>query len=257
MKLKKIASLALAGALAVSMLAGCGTKTNNNGEPEQPSASATSIVDAVNDGQSALNKAKITFTADANLDNTLSRIAGKLGVSTAVSNMNTNLQNLYGLKYVQPGNEWWTNAGLGLTIDTGALVSGMSTADHAEFGRVLTGNVQYDNHFSQTGSNAKKAGSEDGREYTVYAVMKYDGASYPTEEAVANTVAKQVDAFAAKLAATSNLGTDGKLNVTAPNKYYAYTYTGNASMVAVPQTDGTTDYIVVIVVNQSIAAKAV
>lgn len=251
MKLKKIASLALAGALAVSMLAGCGTKTNNNGEPEQPSASATSIVDAVNDGQSALNKAKITFTADSKLDEVVGRIADQLGKGVSADAVRNNLQNLYGLKVVEP-QVGWINAGM--TVDTTALFGGNS---HVQAGRVLNGNVQYAANWSTTGSNAGKAGSEDGREYTVYAVMKYEGSTYPTKEAVANTVAKQVNNFAAELDATSDLNADGKLNVAAPNKYYAYTYTGNASMVAVPQTDGTTDYIVVIVVNQSIAEKAV
>ena len=51
MKLKKIASLALAGVMAVSMLAGCeGGKGNNNNNPDngQPVITTTPVVDAVN-----------------------------------------------------------------------------------------------------------------------------------------------------------------------------------------------------------------
>ena len=68
MKLKKIASLVLAGLMAVSMLAGCGdnSSSNNNGTVVEP-GNSTIIVDAANDAQDPANKVKVTFTSDAKL----------------------------------------------------------------------------------------------------------------------------------------------------------------------------------------------
>ena len=71
MKLKKIASLALAGIMAVSMLAGCSGNTDS-GDGNTVKPAETAIVAAVNDGQSAANKVKIEFTSDAKLDAALS-----------------------------------------------------------------------------------------------------------------------------------------------------------------------------------------
>ena len=72
MKLKKIASLALAGIMAVSMLAGCSNGENNNGgnsgdDNTVITPSTTPVVDAVNKGQDVTNDVKITFTADSKL----------------------------------------------------------------------------------------------------------------------------------------------------------------------------------------------
>ena len=71
MKLKKIVSLALAGVMAVSMLAGCANNGGNGGndsgkEPvTQPAA--------FNDAQSSTNKAKVVFSNDASLDAALAK----------------------------------------------------------------------------------------------------------------------------------------------------------------------------------------
>ena len=70
MKLNKVLALALSGIMAVSMLAGCSNNTNGGKDEQVP---ATGIVAAVNNGQSADNKVKITFTADATLDSSLNK----------------------------------------------------------------------------------------------------------------------------------------------------------------------------------------
>ena len=79
MKLKKIASLALAGILAVSMLAGC---QNANVDPEQPNQPEqpvdTSFAADVNDLMSGAHKAVLTFESDATLQSTLNKVAGQL-----------------------------------------------------------------------------------------------------------------------------------------------------------------------------------
>ena len=69
MKLKKIASLALAGIMAVSMLAGCkdGSSSSTTTDPE----TTTGIVAAVNNGQDKTNEVKVNFTSSSALTNAL------------------------------------------------------------------------------------------------------------------------------------------------------------------------------------------
>ena len=69
MKLKKIASLMLAGIMAVSMLAGCKTATEPN-EPTNPVTPVTGVAATVN-GELDKNAKKIQFTDDAVLTGVL------------------------------------------------------------------------------------------------------------------------------------------------------------------------------------------
>ena len=98
MKLKKIASLALAGVMAVSMLAGCSGKGSDGNNSEVVVPSASSIVKAVNDGQKATNKVKVNFTSDSELDAALKRIADTYGISVDESKIEAALENLVDLK---------------------------------------------------------------------------------------------------------------------------------------------------------------
>ena len=79
MKLKKFASLALAGVMAVSMLAGCSGKGNgNDGEPENPVVPTTGVVADADDAVSADEKEDYKFsgfTASTNLDSILKDLA--------------------------------------------------------------------------------------------------------------------------------------------------------------------------------------
>ena len=83
MKLKKIASLMLAGVMAVSMLAGCSGKgnggDNNNGGNTVVEPSTSSIVKAFNDGQDEDNEVKVTFSSDASLDTALKKAIENAG----------------------------------------------------------------------------------------------------------------------------------------------------------------------------------
>ena len=93
MKLKKIVSLALAGVLAVSMLAGCSGKgTGNGGDGEVVIPSDSSIVSAVNNGQSVGNKVKINFTSDDGLDAALAK-----AVTLTEGNLQENVEKLAGI----------------------------------------------------------------------------------------------------------------------------------------------------------------
>src|SRR5699024_12564121 len=72
MKLKKIASLMLAGVMAVSMLAGCSTADvapTPDPDPEEPSATSYSAV--MQNAFESKDIMKIHFTDDSNLDKAL------------------------------------------------------------------------------------------------------------------------------------------------------------------------------------------
>ena len=76
MKLKKIASLALAGIMAVSMLAGC----KDGSSQEEPSSSsqvpaATNVVTYANDALSSAEKGVFTFKSSSELDTILQAAA--------------------------------------------------------------------------------------------------------------------------------------------------------------------------------------
>ena len=83
MKLKKIASLALAGIMAVSMLAGCNGGNGGNGDdvivtPPTDTSFAASVNAELNDKQKAI----LTFESDATLDTALKAVADKFDSAT-------------------------------------------------------------------------------------------------------------------------------------------------------------------------------
>ena len=75
MKLKKIASLMLAGVMAVSMLAGCQTGSNGNGEePEVPAVPSTSdAASSLHDSMIGTARRKSSPVANADLDAALKK----------------------------------------------------------------------------------------------------------------------------------------------------------------------------------------
>ena len=85
MKLKKIASLALAGVMAVSMLAGC-AETNANSTPT-PTPTPTPVSGASSAFAAELNplaSVKITMADDNNLQTALNAAAGNIGSATII-----------------------------------------------------------------------------------------------------------------------------------------------------------------------------
>ena len=79
MKLKKIASLMLAGIMAVSMLAACGEGNTINENPgsssSEPTVQNSAIAEALNDDLSAKQAALLSFSSNAKLASLLNRIA--------------------------------------------------------------------------------------------------------------------------------------------------------------------------------------
>ena len=97
MKLKKIASLMLAGIMAVSMLAGCDGK-GGSGEEENPVVPAeTGVVAYANDALTADQKEIFTYAASADLDAILKDLAS--------STSNFDKDNIHSI-YSQYGEEY-------------------------------------------------------------------------------------------------------------------------------------------------------
>ena len=76
MKLKKIASLALAGVMAVSMLAGCATKGEDNKNENTEVTTTAAVADYVNNLLTDAQKNIVKFQNDADLTAALKKVAG-------------------------------------------------------------------------------------------------------------------------------------------------------------------------------------
>ena len=214
MKLKKIASLMLAGVMAVSVLTACGSNGNtgngNNGnENPDPTPATTSVVDAVNKGQSAANAVKIDFTVNSVGITDTGVVLVEPEVADAIARM-TGLESV-SADYITNG---W--------VDEYGFLTETVDRDQA---------VQYN-------KDAK------GKVYTLFVVGQF---SAWTEEAALNRVAEVADDMIAGLDAHSDVE-----GLKAGEKYYTYGYDGNISMVSVKNLDGRTDYYVAYVVNQTV-----
>ena len=80
MKLKKFASLLLAGVMAASMLAGCQTTSNDQPtQPEEPTTPVTGYSAKLQSELSAIAQDKITFSDSTELNSALEYAAGNVG----------------------------------------------------------------------------------------------------------------------------------------------------------------------------------
>ena len=160
MKLKKIASLALAGVMAVSMLAGCSGNgsngDNNNGGNTVVEPGTSSIVTAFNDGQDKDNKVKVAFSSDASLDAALQKAGKEVGSSAT---------RLSVLRYV-----------VGLMGKSYDSLNDFATAD-TEDGEIV-----------------------DKQSKTMIGVMMFTSANYWTEKDAVSDAARDVDDLIATLA---------------------------------------------------------
>ena len=249
MKLKKIASLALAGVMAVSMLAGCNGGTSNNGTPDDDGGdvvvTTSPVVKAVNDGQTSGNVVKINFTDDSKLNTALQKAVEVYGTDAWPKQIKDAITN---------------NTGLETKSADVKDLEYIDNTDDVDANKVngygfLSNLIKYENISTKGG----KKGDLNGKVYTYMNVNAFTALS---EEAALNYVAQRADAMIAKLAAVSNDATnDGVLDKDAPyevnvdGKYYDYDYTGSISMVSVTTIAGTTTYYVAYVVNQTVTEK--
>ena len=99
MKLKKIASLMLAGVMTVSMLTACGGNANDDTQkPNQPEESvATSYSTMLQSKLSAHANSSITLSDDADLNNALNYAGGYVGHTTIADNF---LRDIFGSRGV-------------------------------------------------------------------------------------------------------------------------------------------------------------
>ena len=241
MKLKKIASLMLAGVMAVSMLTACGSNGNtgngNNGnENPDPTPATTSVVDAVNKGQSAANAVKIDFTVNSELDNALAKAVSVYGND---ADENFTIDNNRPVFISEVAGAITRMTGLE-SVSAGTGASGYTSPNWVDNNGFLTETVDRDQAV-QFNKDAK------GKVYTLFAVKQLSAVW--TEEAALNRVAEKADEMIAGLDAHSDVE-----GLKAGEKYYTYGYgyDGNISMVSVKNLDGTTDYYVAYVVNQTV-----
>ena len=217
MKLKKIASVALAGVMAVSMLAGCkGGSTVVGGNDD---ANVPSIVTAVNDGQKATNDVKINFTSDATLEN-----AAKKAVEMYQDNLSNNLKTAIE-----------QNASLfGTTDDPDDFFGNKGSLMNTGYADGKT--VTYFNGGAVAYSPASDA-------YIMNVAAKI----------VDNLVASLDDTT---LVTEDEADSSNGVNATVEDdKYYDFSYTGKVCLFEYTSSAGVTNYMMAIVIEQTMTEQ--
>ena len=218
MKLKKIASLMLAGVMAVSMLVGCSTKSNEeeNGGTTEVKPTVSNAVTVMNDAQSA-----VKFEANSDFDAALAA-AAKKAAHADVKNAK------YTVALVGTDND--VNKELAKKLDVDANL--INTGDDIWF-------------------NAKRESADKGgRSATVTGlwIVEADGLTEKAAlEQIANDMKGKVDKQNTEKYPETVTLTDGT---------YAATYTGNVSIVTVNTSDkgeSATAYYIAVSVTQTLA----
>ena len=222
MKLKKIASLALAGVMAFSMLTACGNTINEPEQPTQPEQPVdTSFAAAVNDEMSGAHMAVLTFESDATLQSTLNKVAGQLDSRTLTTALTKN-----GFVFGDDAGDFRHLLGIGRT---NSLTTGVNGGEYDPF---LTAAYASYKFFST------KATSKN----TVADLIVVPGNL--TEEGLAEVVA----ANAEKLIDYKRMPNDGVYD----GKEYKYDYTGDIAYTKVDNLSGDfSAYVVAITVTQT------
>ena len=228
MKLKKIASLMLAGIMAVSMLTACGEGKTDPENPDNPVVvPETGIVAAVNNGQNADNDVKITFTSDSTLDAALASAVKAFGEEPKSSDLYTRIMALTGIE----GNMDLISGGM-------HQYNGMLHGDHVA-GEWLA------NHFNEAEDKA------NGDVVTALETVVINSANKLTEEMAMKKLADDIDDKIYDLKATSY----EKGTTKGGQKYCDYSYTGNVSMVKVVKADSTVNYCFAYTITQTTSVK--
>ena len=220
MKLKKIASLMLAGVMAVSMLAGCNgapvddNTDDNNGNVVTP----TSIVTAVNNGQSATNRVKIDFTADAALDSALTKAVKSIGDRWDSTGLNVEMVRLTGNDLIE-NDTFYTGDG------------------NSMFGTAVNPN-------DDPWKNIDGTVIEGMWAMPLMNVMSDKAAAEKAAAKIINEVVAELDDT-----------TYAEGDTVSGEKYCDFSYTGTVSMVSSVENDGTVNYYFAFVITQTTAVK--
>ena len=232
MKLKKIASLMLAGVMAVSMLTACNT-ANNDGDDNQGDDTIVTPVDdsfatAINGELSTAQKNTLTITADSSLEAMLNKVADKFDnhalqitagdivtsfVLDGQSTVPQDARHLMGLK---------DDASLTTAVNNGV------TSSWAPDGWASVQNV---GNFVW-----KYFGKNDSTETTLDFIV-VDGGQ--TEEGLAHEVADQLEA----LMTENRMPGEAVVNT----KDYDYDYTGHVASIKLDNLRGDESFYVVAV----------
>ena len=243
MKLKKIASLALAGVMAVSMLAGCkgnDSSTGNQGTVVVPTTS--DIVTALNNGQTSGNEVKVTFTAANSSIVDALQSAIKYNGSMNATQLQTQV-----LSFVGGSVAGWNDTSLFNTTN------GFYGDDCTESHRLAFEDMAD----PRSGESLSKVPSVTlVKAYAVQKALSKEAAiaSFVNDmdKAIANLKADDVVPVGTK----EKVGNEYWLNTTQP-KYHTYGYTGSVAMASETHADGTTDYYFVMAVTQTVTEKTV
>ena len=229
MKLKKIASLMLAGIMAVSMLAGCSGKTNGEEKPgdDPVVVPETGIVAAVNNGQNADNDVKIDFTSSSTLDALLASAVEAYGEEPDSGELYNRIIDLTGIK----GN-------FDLISDGEHTYNGMT------YGWLVAG-AGHNNVFNEAKDDA------DGDVVTILETKVVNSSQKLSEEMAMKALAEEIDEKVADLKATSY----EKGTTKGGQKYCDYNYTGEVSMVKVVKADSTVNYCFAYTITQTTSVK--
>ena len=207
MKLNKIAALAMAGVMAVSMLAGCSGKGNGNGGDGTVVVDPTSsVVDTVNNNQSVLNKVKITFAADSDLDNALEALVKRNG-NNVLANMD------------------WSNLDWFNLADLEKLI-GVEAGD--------------DDDLMTKWSDPDNRGLKKGA-VVVNTVVKAEPIVAMNDEAAEKMLAKEISDYITERNLTDT--TYDKDKTTVKELYYDFDYEGTVSLVSFEGVGGVTYYV--------------
>ena len=223
MKLKKIVSLALAGVMAVSMLAGCANNGGNGGNDsgkEPVTQPATGVAAAFNDGQAATNKAEVKFVSDSKLDTALAQAIQMNGQKASALSV-------------------WTD----VMYSTGIIPD--TSVDYNSYSGEATA-TQTTNFMTK----ADEDDCKDGMTLSYGGVVKLNSKTnnvYTDKAAV-----KQMAAYINDMVADLDTTTYVKGTTAAGHTFYNFSYDGKASMVSVQNATGDYDYYFVIIVTQTL-----
>ena len=232
MKLKKIASLALAGVMAVSMLTACDTASNNGDDNQGDDTIVTPVDDsfatAINGELNTAEKNTLTITADASLEAMLNKVADKFD--------NHSLQITAG------------DVVTAFVRDTDSTVPQdarhlMGLKDDASLTTAVNGGVASSwapdgwNSVKNAGNYVWKYFGENDSTETTLDFIVVDGGQ--TEEGLAHEVANQLKA----------LMTENRMpgEAVVGNKDYDYDYTGHVASIKLDNLRGDESFYVVAV----------
>ena len=228
MKLKKIASLALAGVMAVGMLAGCGTDKGGNttNDKTDNGTSAAAYVDAVNNGQSIKNKVKVTFAYSTELEDAANKA----------------------LALYQNGSG---NVGTAMQQYMPSLMDAVNTLN----------NNFYDDEYALPGKDYDSSTDSDS---VTYFGMAYLGDTPASDAYLQNKAAEEINALVAQLDDTTKVAYGKTVKDNNNNTKYAtkvdedyqdFSYTGNICVVERETISGQTQYYLMVTLTQTVTER--